>query len=88
MQDDSVSYQGDIEFDAFAIDGAAFGSGLHKGEKMNAKIPPAFNGYRSWWSFAELVKDWCEITVIEKKARAPMLRNRLVGHASVLSANT
>ena len=29
-QDDSVFYQGDIEFDAFAVDGAAFGSDLHK----------------------------------------------------------
>ena len=70
MQDESVFYQGDAEFGAYAVDGAAFGSDLHKGEKMNTKIPPAFDGYMPWWSSAELVKDWCEITVIEAKARA------------------
>ena len=72
-----------MQDDAYAVDGAAFGRGFHKGENMNTKIPSKFDGYMPWWSCAELVKDWCEITVTEKKARAPMLRNRQVGHAAV-----
>ena len=80
------------ESDTFAGDsyvasqGHTLGSSeLKQGELFNHKVPPAFDGNMSWFTFEEYVKDWIEITSIDVKQRGPMLRNRLKGNAQILS---
>ena len=56
---------------------------LRSGERFNVKIPPAFNGVEPWFVYEELVRDWCDITTIDKDKQGPLLRQRLVGEALV-----
>ena len=63
--------------------GHTYGSDLRPGEKFNHKTAPSFDGSMSWFMFCEVVKDWEEVTVVDKKQRGPHLRNRLSGAAAL-----
>jgi len=75
------------EDDAFVTDMALVtsysSSELKSGERFNVKVPPAFNGVEPWYVYEELVRDWCDITSIEKDKQGPLLRQRLTGEALV-----
>ena len=56
---------------------------LRSGERFNVKIPLAFNGVEPWYIYEEYVRDWCDITSIDKDKQGPLLRERLTGEALV-----
>ena len=54
-----------------------------QGQQMTTKIPPSYDGSKSWFAFEELIDDWCDVTEIDPAKRGPALRNALQGDASV-----
>ena len=53
-------------------------------QQMSTKIPPAFDGKSmTWFTYARLIDDWCDITELDDNKRGPALRNRLEGEAAV-----
>ena len=52
-------------------------------QQVTTKIPPGYNGTTSWFTYEELVDDWCDITELDPEKRGPALRNRLEGDAAV-----
>ena len=49
------------------------------GSGITTKVPPLFDGPRSWFKYEELIDDWLDLTVLEAEERGPALKNRLVG---------
>ena len=47
----------------------------------STKVPPAFSGTMSWFTYQESVEDWLDITELDEEKRGPALRNRLEGAA-------
>ena len=45
--------------------------------KMTAKVPPAYDGISSYFSFEENVEEWQLITTVEENKQAPLIRFRL-----------
>ena len=58
-------------------------SELPYGAVMSTKVPPSWDGRGSWFAFEELVYDWEDSCVLDKKLRGPALRNRLQGEAVI-----
>ena len=56
---------------------------LPHGALMSSKVPPAFDGRGSWFNFEELVYDWEDSCLLDRKLRGPALKNRLFGEAAV-----
>ena len=52
-------------------------------QQVTTKVPPAFNGLTSWFTFEELIDDWTDITELDAEKQGPALRNRLEGDAAV-----
>ena len=50
-------------------------------DKMTAKVPPAYDGLSSSFSFKENVEEWQLITIVEENKQAPLIRFRLKGNA-------
>ena len=50
-------------------------------DKMTAKVPPAYDGITSYFSFEENVEEWQLITTVEEEKQAPLIRFRLKGNA-------
>ena len=50
-------------------------------DKMTAKVPPAYDGLSSYFSFEENVEEWQLITIVEENKQAPLIRFRLKGNA-------
>eukprot|EP00975_Prorocentrum_lima_P070335 12931345-Prorocentrum_lima.AAC.1 len=50
---------------------------------MTTKIPPAFDGRMSWFTYEEMVRDWIDCCAVERQHRAPLLKNRLTGTAAM-----
>ena len=72
------------EEETFAVDNAlASGETLEKGQLMSPKIPPAYDGSTSWFSYEELVNDWLDITTLDAEKQGPSLKTRLTGTAAM-----
>ena len=56
---------------------------LPHGALMSSKVPPAFDGRGSWFNFEELVYDWEDSCLLDRKLRGPVFKNRLFGEAAV-----
>ena len=56
-------------------------SHLTKDMTMSSKVPPAFDGRTSWFSYEEAIDEWVTLTTLEGKLRGPNLRNMLKGDA-------
>ena len=71
-----------MEEDTFAASqDHAFATDLKPGEVMNAKTAPTYDqANMTWFMFEEYVRDWEEITIVDKEKRGPVLRNRLKGY--------
>ena len=50
---------------------------------MTTKIPPSFDGKTTWFTFEDAIDDWCDIPELDEEKRAPALRNRLEGDATI-----
>ena len=86
--DDSSSDQDEPKADqmegshTFTTRSYAFASDiLQPGQPYNIKIPPSFDGRMTVFRFEEMMKDWEDITTIEKERRGPLVRERLCGEA-------
>ena len=52
-------------------------------QQVTTKIPPPYNGLTSWFSYEELIDDWCDITELDAEKQGPALKNRLEGDAAI-----
>ena len=68
---------------AYLSPGETYGIDLRPGELMSPKVPPAWDGRGSWFTYEELVYDWVDCTTLDISKRGPALRNRLVGEATI-----
>ncbi len=62
---------------------AGFGVGVAPHMTVTTKIPPAYDGRTSWFSYEQAIDDWCDITELPAAKQAPALRNRLEGEAAI-----
>ena len=51
-----------------------------QGFAIYPKVAPSFDGRISWFSFAEAIDDWLDITTVAPDKWAPSFRARLVGY--------
>ena len=59
--------------------GAHEANRLQPGERFSVKIPPSWDGGRSYFSYEKDVKEWTSMTTIEPRCRGPLLKNRIAG---------
>ena len=72
----------DDEYGASALETTSY---LMKDMAMTAKVPPSFDGKSSWFSYEELIDEWCTLTEVKEEKRGPNLRNMLKGDALTFS---
>ena len=73
---------GDEDFDNTALSSSVLGSSdLPHGQPYNPKIPPKWDGKGSWFAYEELVLDWEDITVLDKKPAWSCLAQQTYGRS-------
>ena len=45
--------------------------------QVTTKIPPAYDGRTSWFTYEEEVEDWCDLTELDAEKQCPALKQRL-----------
>ena len=72
--------------DAWAVHSEYKISPLSTNSQTTSKIPPSFDGRRLWFTYEEEIRQWKDITELDKEKWGPALRNRLEGAAAVYNS--
>ena len=59
---------------------AANESPVTVGERFSIKVPPTWDGSRSWYGYERDVREWTGMTTVDPDQRGPLLSAKIIGH--------